>query len=325
MDHYFAGLLTPDFRVKRLVTPSDVIAAFDYRVPQDEDTTVGVVGRRFVFTDFNFKDCTALLQMPDDSRVRVGLEQIVLVFNSEVGRGECVQSVSEEESTLEIRAILRASSDADNGACRRYYQGLMGQSRSAYLTATRSMFDPPKEIMVCELYRVVSVSDIVAAFCVCEVLLSCGGRFEFFGNHTKYEATMYQEGIYVGTQTYADITEICNREFRRGNQTPSDICRDLPMQNALGYFELPLNLNRGVEAEEDQGDVVFPEDSCNRHTCQHSPFLCLASQGVWSYCWTHGLVRQLYHNSANCKSKAPGHVDKATLDNRLGGSSVINE
>ena len=36
------------------------------------------------------------------------------------------------------------------------------------------------------------------------------------------------------------------------------------------------------------------------------------------YCWTHGLC---HHHSKDCRSKADGHKDTATLDNRMGGSS----
>ena len=35
------------------------------------------------------------------------------------------------------------------------------------------------------------------------------------------------------------------------------------------------------------------------------------------YCWTHGLC---HHASKDCCTKAEGHKDDATLDNRMGGS-----
>lgn len=35
------------------------------------------------------------------------------------------------------------------------------------------------------------------------------------------------------------------------------------------------------------------------------------------YCWTHGMTG---HKGDECKTKAPGHRDEATKDNRLGGS-----
>ena len=37
-----------------------------------------------------------------------------------------------------------------------------------------------------------------------------------------------------------------------------------------------------------------------------------------SYCWTHG---GCYHRGAQCRNKAPGHMDSATFNNRLGGST----
>ena len=39
------------------------------------------------------------------------------------------------------------------------------------------------------------------------------------------------------------------------------------------------------------------------------------------YCWTHGYRVHKNHNSANCKSKAPGHQDAATRANLMGGST----
>jgi hypothetical protein len=36
------------------------------------------------------------------------------------------------------------------------------------------------------------------------------------------------------------------------------------------------------------------------------------------YCWTHGHGN---HEGPNCNSKAPGHQDAATADNKMGGST----
>jgi hypothetical protein len=35
-----------------------------------------------------------------------------------------------------------------------------------------------------------------------------------------------------------------------------------------------------------------------------------------AYCWTHG---NTYHSSDKCRNKAPGHQDKATATNKMGG------
>jgi hypothetical protein len=42
---------------------------------------------------------------------------------------------------------------------------------------------------------------------------------------------------------------------------------------------------------------------------------------VRSYCWTHGIVLNAKHTSATCKRKATGHVDEATLNNKMGGNT----
>jgi hypothetical protein len=39
-----------------------------------------------------------------------------------------------------------------------------------------------------------------------------------------------------------------------------------------------------------------------------------------SYCWTHGYLVAVNHNSATCTIKRPGHVDTATRENNMGGS-----
>ena len=41
-----------------------------------------------------------------------------------------------------------------------------------------------------------------------------------------------------------------------------------------------------------------------------------------SYCWTHGITRNLHHTSKTCSRKAAGHKDEATLDNKLGGNTT---
>jgi hypothetical protein len=41
-----------------------------------------------------------------------------------------------------------------------------------------------------------------------------------------------------------------------------------------------------------------------------------------TYCWTHGVTRNLAHNSATCQRTAEGHVKEATYDDRKGGSNA---
>jgi hypothetical protein len=42
------------------------------------------------------------------------------------------------------------------------------------------------------------------------------------------------------------------------------------------------------------------------------------------YCWTHGLSKNPAHTSRTCESKATGHCNTATLENRKGGINKIN-
>ena len=41
-----------------------------------------------------------------------------------------------------------------------------------------------------------------------------------------------------------------------------------------------------------------------------------------NYCWTHGYRVGNKHNSETCQNKAPGHQDRATRDNTMGGSQA---
>ena len=41
-----------------------------------------------------------------------------------------------------------------------------------------------------------------------------------------------------------------------------------------------------------------------------------------NYCWTHGYHVGNKHNSETCQNKAPGHQDRATRDNTMGGSQA---
>ena len=41
-----------------------------------------------------------------------------------------------------------------------------------------------------------------------------------------------------------------------------------------------------------------------------------------NYCWTHGYCVGSKHNSETCQNKAPGHQDRATRDNTMGGSQA---
>ena len=38
-----------------------------------------------------------------------------------------------------------------------------------------------------------------------------------------------------------------------------------------------------------------------------------------TYCWSHGITKNLKHNSKECKRKKEGHKDEATLNNKMGG------
>lgn len=44
-----------------------------------------------------------------------------------------------------------------------------------------------------------------------------------------------------------------------------------------------------------------------------------------TYCWSHGITANLFHNSKTCRRCKEGHKKEATLNNRMGGSDVRNK
>ena len=44
-----------------------------------------------------------------------------------------------------------------------------------------------------------------------------------------------------------------------------------------------------------------------------------------SYCWSHGITKNLNHTSVTCNRKKDGHKDQATLNNKMGGSEQVCE
>ena len=43
------------------------------------------------------------------------------------------------------------------------------------------------------------------------------------------------------------------------------------------------------------------------------------------YCWAHGVTTNLNHSSMMCRRQAEGHKTAVTLNNRMGGSYIVNE
>jgi hypothetical protein len=49
----------------------------------------------------------------------------------------------------------------------------------------------------------------------------------------------------------------------------------------------------------------------------------LFADGTGGYCWTHGVTKNPKHTSATCEHHADGHKEKATIFNRMGGSTKL--
>ena len=55
---------------------------------------------------------------------------------------------------------------------------------------------------------------------------------------------------------------------------------------------------------------------CQGHNAEGQPI---------TYCWTHGVTKNLRYNSTTCQRKAEGHKDQATLLNRMGDNDATCE
>ena len=65
-----------------------------------------------------------------------------------------------------------------------------------------------------------------------------------------------------------------------------------------------------------------------RDNTRNQPQVCQGHNAAGepiTYCWTHGITKNLRHNSITCKHKAEGHKDEAILNNKLNGSEVVCE
>ena len=59
----------------------------------------------------------------------------------------------------------------------------------------------------------------------------------------------------------------------------------------------------------------------NQNKSKPPPFQGKMNGENVTYCWSHGITKNRYHNSKTCKRKKEGHQDDSTLNNRMGGSN----
>jgi hypothetical protein len=75
-------------------------------------------------------------------------------------------------------------------------------------------------------------------------------------------------------------------------------------------------------------EILQSNNNTGNRTRPTRPPPRLPAQGVdedgtpVSYCWSHGITSNLAHTSCTCNRKKEGHKDDATLNNKMGGSTV---
>ena len=132
------------------------------------------------------------------------------------------------------------------------------------------------------------------------------------------------------TYTANQVQEILNQEISSFLQNPPDE-EPSPTPTISANASVTVDEVRRMIAE--SLSTNSSSNSSNRSTSNRAPgtspprppTMCqaLVNGTPVSYCWTHGVTRNLQHSSATCKRKAENHQDDATYYCRKGGSNTI--
>ncbi len=112
------------------------------------------------------------------------------------------------------------------------------------------------------------------------------------------------------TTTQSDTPSLIGTD----NTTPSVNSTVLVL--TLQTIQKQMEIMQSMMAQMNKMTNNSHSNSTNRpkNSCAQQP----RNQYQSKYCWTHGLC---HHHSKDCRMKANGHKNEATVDNRMGGSS----
>lgn len=132
------------------------------------------------------------------------------------------------------------------------------------------------------------------------------------------------------TFTANQVQEILHNEISSFLQPPSD---EIPSTTPTVSANASVTIDDVRRMIAKSLSASTPTQSTNRSNRNGAPgtspprppTMCQALvDGVpVSYCWTHGVTRNLKHSSATCKHKSEGHQDDATYYCRKGGCQTI--
>ena len=128
----------------------------------------------------------------------------------------------------------------------------------------------------------------------------------------KNNATTGSSGYSVNT-----IEQIVHHEMNNILQQwiqPEVIPNQPPPESAP-----PIESANATTIEEIRDEIIKLIN--NQNKSKPPPFQGKINGENVTYCWSHGITKNRYHNSKTCKRKKEGHQDDSTLNNRMGGSN----
>jgi hypothetical protein len=137
---------------------------------------------------------------------------------------------------------------------------------------------------------------------------------------TKYSANQVSEMMQAQFQSFLE-----QMEADKENQPPpltDEYCREASA-NAITAEDIEKMIKKHLPGNNGGGRNNNNRTNSNRATTKEPPKAqALDTDGTpVTYCWTHGITRNLKHTSGTCTRQAEGHKTDATYSKRMGGSN----
>ena len=129
----------------------------------------------------------------------------------------------------------------------------------------------------------------------------------------------------TATYTAAQVEEIIQHYQNDNNQNTVQQLDTQPAANAITAADITALVTEAINAAT-KNTTAGTQNGNNNN--KKKPLLCQGyndKNEPVTYCWTHGVTKNLRHTSSTCSRKAEGHKDNATLNNRMGGSDKTCE
>lgn len=138
---------------------------------------------------------------------------------------------------------------------------------------------------------------------------------------TKYSANQVEAMIETQIQSY--INQMMQHDTDTANEPPlTEEYNKGTSANAISVADIEKMIVKHL-VPNNGGGRTNTKTNGKRTTPKETP----KAQGLdtdgtpITYCWTHGITRNLKHTSCTCTRQAEGHKTEATFSNRMGGSN----